>query len=48
MIRSLSDIDALADLERLRDELQSLPHDVAPQTRKWFDETSWSASSFQR
>jgi len=47
-IRSLFDVDTFADLERLRSQLDLLPLTIAPQTRKWFDEISWSASSFQR
>lgn len=39
MIRSLIDVDTMAELERLRKELEYLPPEIAPQTHKWFDET---------
>jgi glycosyltransferase A (GT-A) superfamily protein (DUF2064 family) len=38
------DIDTPADIRRLRRELDALPVGVAPRTRKWLDEISWSAS----
>jgi len=38
------DIDTVADLQRLCSELRNLPPEVAPQTRQWLDETTWSAS----
>lgn len=46
-IPSLFDVDTMAELETLRRELAHLPPEMAPHTRGWFDETSWSASSFQ-
>lgn len=47
-IRALPDVDTFRELEILRSQLEHLPREVAPYTRKWFDETSWSASLFQR
>lgn len=38
------DIDTLADLHRLRRELDCSPGEVAPRTRKWLDDIAWSAS----
>jgi glycosyltransferase A (GT-A) superfamily protein (DUF2064 family) len=46
-IGALLDVDTFTQLETLRSQLQCLPLEIAPHTRKWFDETSWSASSFQ-
>ena len=43
-IRSLFDVDTIAELKQLRAQLEYLPLDVAPQTRRWLAETSWSAS----
>lgn len=43
-IPTVFDVDTVADLQRLCSELRNLPPDVAPQTRQWFDETTWSAS----
>lgn len=47
-IRTLPDVDTFVELETLRRQLEHLPREIAPYTRKWFDETSWSVSSFQR
>ncbi len=41
------DIDNVSDLHRLYTELGALPGEVAPHTRHWFQEVSWSASSFR-
>lgn len=38
------DIDTLADIWRLRRELDCVPAEVAPRTRQWLDEVAWSAS----
>jgi glycosyltransferase A (GT-A) superfamily protein (DUF2064 family) len=43
-IRTGFDIDTLADIWRLRRELDRVPPEVAPRTRKWLDEAVWSAS----
>ncbi len=43
-IPTLSDVDTVADLQRLCSELRSSPLELAPQTRQWLDETTWSAS----
>ena len=43
-IPSLSDVDTVADLEQLRGQLAVASPDIAPQTRSWLSETSWSAS----
>jgi rSAM/selenodomain-associated transferase 1 len=38
-IGTLFDVDTIADLEKLRDQLEYLPSEIAPETRKWFDES---------
>jgi hypothetical protein len=38
-IESLFDVDTIEELERLRNELEDLPQEIAPKTRKWFDRT---------
>ena len=43
-LHTLFDIDTVAELQQLRGELQKLPPAVAPLTRRWLDETEWSAS----
>ncbi len=43
-VKSSFDIDTIAELERLRDELDHLPKEIAPQTRAWLADTLWSAS----
>jgi hypothetical protein len=43
-IATLFDVDTIADLQRLRSELRNVPLGIAPRTRKWLDETAWSAS----
>lgn len=43
-ISTVFDVDNVADLQRLCSELRKLPSEVAPQTRQWLDETTWSAS----
>ena len=43
-IQPLFDVDTIADLTRLRNELEYLPLHVAPETRKWLAENLWSAS----
>ena len=40
----LTDVDTVADLAQLSGELRKLPAGAAPRTRKWLDETGWSAS----
>ncbi len=43
-ISSLFDVDTIAELEQLREQLEHLPLEIAPETRRWFAESSWSAS----
>lgn len=43
-IRAGFDIDTPADIQQLRRELDCVPPEVAPRTRKWLDEIAWSAS----
>ena len=38
---SLSDVDTVTDLERLRDELRNAPEAIAPRTRRWLNEARW-------
>ena len=47
LVSASFDVDRVEDLQRLHRALQALPEVVAPQTREWFRESSWSASSFR-
>jgi uncharacterized protein len=47
-LRTLFDVDTIADLQQLCTELESLPREVAPRTREWLQGKQWSALSFQR
>jgi uncharacterized protein len=38
-IGSLFDVDTIAEFENLRKQLEHLPPEIAPETRKWFDKT---------
>lgn len=41
---TLCDVDTVSHLQQLRSELQKVRPDIAPRTRKWLDESRWSAS----
>ena len=48
IITSLFDVDTPAELGLLRSQLEQLSLEIAPYTRKWLNENSWSALSFRR
>ena len=43
-LSSLFDVDTLADVRRLRSDLQDLPPETAARSRNWLREVQWSAS----